>query len=148
MPFVTLPIGRDGPMIDLAVALSTPRIEALKKAGRPFSPPVTIRGLIDTGASLSAIDPFVIQKLSLTPTGSTLIHSASSGATPHPCNLYDICLAFLRPQVTIISVTMPVFECDLASQGFHALVGRDVLERCLLVCNGPEATFTLAFLIP
>jgi hypothetical protein len=145
MPFVTLPVSRDGAMIDLSVALSTPRIEAMKKAGRPFPSPMTIRGLIDTGASLSAVDPRVIQGLGLAPTGSTLIHSASSGATPHPCNLYDVCLAFLKPQITYISVAMPVFECDLASLGFDALIG---LERCLFVYNGPEATFTLAFLIP
>jgi hypothetical protein len=62
--------------------------------------------------------------------------------------MYDVLFAipvgsngtpFLRP-------TLAVMECDLLqSQGFHALIGRDVLSECLLTFNGAAGYFTLAY---
>jgi hypothetical protein len=33
----------------------------------------------------------------------------------------------------------------LQAPGFHALVGRDILDRCLFVYNGSMRLFTLAY---
>ncbi len=41
--------------------------------------------------------------------------------------------------------TVGALESDFASEGFMALVGWDVLRHCLLICDGPAATFTLYF---
>ncbi len=46
--------------------------------------PVAVKGLVDTGASCTVIDPTVVQRLGLTPTGSTMILTPSTGSTPHP----------------------------------------------------------------
>ncbi len=41
--------------------------------------------------------------------------------------------------------TVAVIESELEVQGFQVLVGRDVLENCLLVYDGQTGIFTLAF---
>lgn len=41
---------------------------------------------------------------------------------------------------------LEVVALDLVAwQGVHAILGRDVLEQCLLVYHGPEEQFTLAY---
>jgi hypothetical protein len=36
-------------------------------------------------------------------------------------------------------------ECELATQGFLVLIGRDVFERCVLTFDGPRGRFVLDF---
>jgi hypothetical protein len=69
MPTLVGSIGPWGPIIDVKVMQSNQRVAALKKAGRPFSSPYIVRGLIDTGASISALDVDVIRALGLDPRG-------------------------------------------------------------------------------
>ena len=46
----------------------------------------------------------------------------------------------------LVFATIPVVCCELlTSQGFHALIGRDILDRCLFVYNGSVKLFTLAY---
>jgi hypothetical protein len=65
MPSLSLPIGADGAVIDVFVALSTPRVNALKMAGMAFPPPEKARAQIDTGTNISSISPRIAQKLAL-----------------------------------------------------------------------------------
>lgn len=46
---------------------------------------------------------------------------------------------------TPLMVTLPVIECDFSTQGFQALIGRDVLHHCVFVFEGPTDTFRLEF---
>ena len=39
----------------------------------------------------------------------------------------------------------PLIQAHLSNQGIDMLIGRDVLDDCLMVYNGPDGTFTLAF---
>ena len=69
MPSITVPLSARGPIIDLAVAISAPRRAAMAEAGLAIPTPVAVKGLVDTGASCTVIDPAVVQELGLTPTG-------------------------------------------------------------------------------
>ena len=44
-----------------------------------------------------------------------------------------------------LAVVCQVIECELASQGFFALIGRDVLSKCILTYDGPADRFILDF---
>lgn len=114
------------------------RIAALKKLGRKHSSPVSIRGLIDTGASCSAIDPRIVQALDLDRRGQVPIHTPSSGPDLDYRGQYDVCFVLGEMTESPLESTLPVIECDLASQNFLALVGRDVLSRCQLCFDGPS----------
>lgn len=149
MPTLIDHIRPGGPLVPLAVLLSTPRVNALKRAGLwTPTPPFHCTGLIDTGASSTVMDPEIVKRLGLVATGTTPIITPSTGSTPVQCNQYDICLAFTNPKVHIQSLTMPAIEAELAFQGFHVLIGRDVLEKCILTYNGPQGIFSLEFDIP
>lgn len=146
MPHFTLQVSPAGPIIDAFVGISVPRSQALVAAGQTPPAPVPIRGLLDTGASNTCVDPSVLQQLGLSPTGSCLVNTPTTGAAPMSAELYDV--AFLIPVnggVPLFSQTMPVMASELlAAQGFHALIGRDILSQCVFVYNG-SGFFTLSY---
>ncbi|MBU4270649.1 MAG: hypothetical protein KKA28_02115 [Planctomycetes bacterium] len=48
-------------------------------------------------------------------------------------------------QVHLSSGIIPVVESDLISQGFEALIGRDVLDQGILIYDGCRRQTALAF---
>ena len=65
-----------------------------------------------------------------------------------PSDQYDIGLYIyaLTTEQPYNVRNLPVVEAPLLQQqGFHALIGRDVLSKCVLVYNGAISTYTLAF---
>ena len=145
MPYLTQPFGLAGALIDRTVGPSLPRQHALKKAGQSVPAAVRVRGLIDTGASLTAIDPVVLQALNLTPTGAIGILTPTTGATPHQLNQYDVQIVILHPTLTHSFHVLPVIKAVLGFQGFDVLIGRDMLAECLFLYDGRSGSFTLAF---
>lgn len=93
MPHFTLQNSPQGPVLNALVGVSIARQNALTSSGQPIPAPQIIRALVDTGASITSIDPSVLTALNLTPTGSTLIHTPSTGNQPAPADLFDIGLA-------------------------------------------------------
>ena len=137
-----------GPLITAVLNVSEPRAKALTAAGQAVAQQVPIRGLIDTGASGTCIDPALLTALGLSPSGNTLCHTPSTGATPHSADLYDVSLRVYSDlnQPSLYFATLPVMASELfAAQGIHALIGRDVLSSCMLMYNGTLRLFTLAF---
>ncbi len=145
----TLQIDSAGPVLQALVAVSNPRRTALGKAGQPVPNPVPIRALVDTGASCTCVDPTVLKDgLKLTPTGSVSVNTPTTGATPHDAEQYDIALYIpaVAGQPVLVFETIPVVSSVLlSSQGFHALIGRDILQQCLFIYNGATGTFTLGY---
>ncbi|HZF12839.1 MAG TPA: hypothetical protein VFE33_28965 [Thermoanaerobaculia bacterium] len=112
--------------------------------------PVPISALIDTGASCTCVDPSVLLGLKLTPTGSVSVNTPSTGATPHEAEQFDVALVIPAPSgQPLVFQTIPVVSAELLiAQGFHALIGRDILDRCFFAYNGNNGAggiFTLAF---
>ncbi len=134
-----------GPRIEFKAMPSRQRVEALKRAGIPFSSPIVGMGLLDTGASCSALDRQLIATLGLQTRGIVSIHTPSTGAGFQTCNQFDACLVLGVMLPTPLMVTLPVIECDFSTQGFQALIGRDVLHHCVFVFEGPADTFRLEF---
>jgi hypothetical protein len=131
--------------IDVKVMPTSQRVAALKQAGLPFPQPMVIVGLLDTGAGCSCLDRGVVQGLGLDPRGVTRIHTPSTGTNYEERNQYDACLVIGEGYPKPLVLTLPVLGCDFASQGFFALIGRDVLDQCFLMYDGPARTFTLFF---
>ncbi len=139
MPILTLPIALDGPTVDVFVGVSQPRRQALLAASLPVPAPFVARLLIDTGASCTAVDPTVFGALQIPQSGSCLLTTPSTGAIPHQCGLFDVSLAIHIPSQNVfhmLSPTLSVIESDLASQGILGLLGRDILNKCVLTYNG------------
>jgi hypothetical protein len=146
MPHLSLPISTGGPILEFYVGVSLPRSNALKAAGMDVPQPVLVRGLIDTGASCTSVDPTVLKSLKLSPTGTIHVHTPSTvSGKPHLASQYDISVLLHHPKLTWHYHAIAVIESDLAHQGIQALIGRDILLNCLFAYDGQAQTFCLAF---
>ena len=149
MAHFTLQIENAGPLLNVQIGVSGPRMAALEQANRPIPPVFSARGLVDTGASCTAIDPSVVTDLELSPTGdmAAITPGTTPGTKPVDVSQYDVGVLIyginnLNPLVIPV---LPVIEVELANQGFQALIGRDILARCVLIYNGSLGQYTLSF---
>lgn len=118
----------------------------MREAGIPI-PPVKIGTfLLDTGASCTCVDESLMEGLGITPTGVINIQTPSTNGGNHSCNTYDV--MFFIPdsdnQGYMINA-LPVVETHLKSQGIDGLIGRDVLEKCVLIYNGTANFLTISY---
>ena len=70
MPRLEVPIGRDGPIIDVRIWIGTEDAKTLTAGGLEIPPPFSVPGLVDTGAQLTA-------------TAKTSIRTGLPGGSPH-----------------------------------------------------------------
>ena len=146
MPCVNFQIHLPGPIIDIQISVSSPRRDALEAAGLAIPEAVLCRLLIDTGASCTCIDPWVIKALGITPSGSTTIHTPSTNAdSNHQYNQYDVCLCIPHQAISRYFYAIPILESNFSHQGIDGLLGRDVLSSCLFIYNGEMGLYTLSF---
>jgi hypothetical protein len=146
VPHLTLPITPDGPLLDFLCGVSKPRADALQKARIPIPPPVSVKGLIDTGASITSIDPAVLKSIGVVSTGTVPVHTPSTKSScPHIANQFDVSIVLAHPLMTRTWRAVPVIESELAHAGIQALIGRDILEYCLMTYDGQAGTFAIGF---
>jgi Aspartyl protease len=147
MPHFTRQFTNGSPIVLAVLSATQARADALVAAQLPVPVPQRMNALIDTGASCTCVDPAVIGALALTPTGSTQMLTPSTGSQGHTTDQYDanlkIYCSMQQPPLEIPII--PVVASELRVQGIDALIGRDVLQYCLLEYNGATGIYTLAF---
>ena len=77
-----------------------------------------------------------------------MCHTPSTAGAPVEFNQYDVMLVIPGPSADSpawIIPALPAFESHLTSQGIHGIIGRDLLDRAILVYNGPINLFSLAY---
>jgi predicted aspartyl protease len=127
-----------GPVIQVTITIEQNMGKALAQQGKAIG---TRQGfaLIDTGASQTAVDEQVAKDLGLPIVDVGKMTSASH--EKHPCNLYPVQVS-IPPNLTFQSPR--AMGALLAPQGLVAIIGRDVLQHCLLVYNGGTGQITLS----
>jgi hypothetical protein len=83
----------------------------------------------------------------LVQTGTTQMLTPSTGAAAHTVRQFDVSL-MIPGVIGAIPHSVPIVavaETALRVQGIDALIGRDILNACLLHYNGATGFFTLAF---
>ena len=126
-----------GPLVEMRIWVGAPVEEALKKADRKIPEPVATRGMIDTGATGSVIQPAIARQLGLHPVGVVSISTPSSENVP--------CLQYLVLFPNNVIVEALAIEAPLRGQHIQCLVGRDVLAHGVFVYTGYINQFTLSF---
>lgn len=137
-----------GPVLPVQVEVPTALANQLRQTGQMVPAPAPGLALIDTGASVSAVDVAVIQQLGVQPVGIATVGTAG-GQQQQPT---------FPARLTFPGLNLPPIDfnqllgSNLAGQmvagigqPLIALLGRDLLQRFILVYNGPAAMFTLAF---
>ncbi len=128
-----------GPLVDIRVWVGTPVEEVLKRAGSKLPEPAAAKGMIDTGATGSVIQPSIAQQLGLQPVG--VVHISTPSSEDVPCLQYVVRLIF--PNNVIVEAL--AIEAPLRGQHIQCLIGRDVLAHGLFVYTGYINQFTLSF---
>ena len=103
---------------------------------------------MDTGATITAIDRRVFAALGLASFDRTQVSTPTGVQT---LETYDV--RAIIPQVNLELDLAGVAAVDLSGsrvildgieQDIIALIGRDILERCVFVYDGPAASFSLS----
>lgn len=147
MPHFLLNTSPQGLVVSAAVMVSSARSQALTEVGQSLPPAQRILALLDTGASISAVDPVVLNALGLTPSGHAEIHTPSTQGTAIDTDTYDVSIGIFAGRIgdsPFISDTIQVTSSILGN-GVQALIGTDILRSCILTYNGADDCFTLAW---
>jgi len=135
---------RAGPVLPLEIAIPSALSRFLSTQNQQIPAPRSGFALIDTGATRSCVDSQVISSLGVNCIGVTTLGTAKGRSQHH---LYPAKFRFpvIRFEVEFGSVV----GVDLSGQGagnmqIIALIGRDVLSRCILIYHGTKGSFSLA----
>lgn len=146
MALIRVPIGADGPVIDLGIWLARALAHALVAQGHAVPTPKTIRALIDTGADRTAIHPNALASIASPPSGTTLVRRPGSTIAARRVNLHDVRLAFGGAVVSSPRGGWIEIESAAvvpADPGVLALIGRDMLAHCQFVYDGLKGELLL-----
>ena len=135
-----------GPIIQVQIEIPPALAEILQKSSTPIPNPVEGFALIDTGASITAIDNVIFTQLSINPNGITRVGTAGG---PQQQATYPARLTFPGTSIPGVNLTKAL-GCNLAGQlvlgdrRMIALIGRDILEAFILIYNGSAGMFSLS----
>ena len=130
----------NGPRTSISIGHSDLEYEESRSLGLELPPPLTVSGLIDTGASITVINPRVADSRRLRQTGFALVSAAGSQAQ------YPEYVASLKfPGTSLRGFELVrVVGCQLPRQPIACLIGRDILRKWLLTYDGQSATVTIS----
>lgn len=145
MPILNFELDPSGqPIIELMVSISS--TESVTPPVGAILLPLVVNALVDTGASRSQVDLQKLSELNLVPTGEGDVYTASTGDSPESLDLFLVNLSFAGDQPGLLARNLSVFGSDrLTGLKVDMLLGKDVLDRCLLVYDGAGRRFTLAY---
>jgi hypothetical protein len=144
MPQLTFPIVPDGLLVDVLVNRDVSELLPLRASGQAC-PPLTGKGVIDTGSNISGLSPTFLQQL-----GGQSVATTSTvgigGSYPvqlyrvslHICDLQNLGLPWFSHLSLVVMDLPPWVACEV-------LIGRDILLTCKTTVDGPAGTFSLDF---
>jgi len=126
-----------GPTLNVEILVPTALEQYLKSVGQAVPLPVRGVALVDTGATISAVDDSVVKALNLSPIGLT-----KTGTAVGPAQQYLYPARFALLDLGSGYEFSRVLGANLSGTGYIALIGRDVLTQILMVYNGPLGIVT------
>jgi Aspartyl protease len=130
------------------VGVSAPRVTSLVQANQPVPPGIVAKLVVDTGASLSAVDISILKQLGLTPKGKTPIHTPSTQGQAHLADAYDISILIFGDNALVpcyLLNALPVIDGNFKTQGFDGLLGRDILKTARMTYSGHDNWYGISF---
>lgn len=147
MAIITSPITDEGAVLTVLVGVSANRQRMLEKMSFPVPVPVQVKALLDTGSSDSAFQASVFKALQLTPIGKMYISTPSTDPSAlHDADTFDVSVTFRSGNQTILIESIQPFVTngfDPTVETAQALIGRDILNRCVFNYNGQTRQFAL-----
>ena len=129
-----------GPIVQVTVSVGQQIATQVLQGGGTLPAPVSGLALIDTGANVTCVDQDAANQLQLPAIDVVQIASASHAAAEQ--NVYPIQIEVMGLPITVNAPR--AVGAPLAAQGILVLMGRDVLQHCVLVYNGPAGSISLS----
>lgn len=136
-----------GPFLPVQVEVPLALATRLQQAGQAPPTPAPGFALLDTGASVSAVDAAVMQQLNVQPVGIVTVGTAGG---PQQQPLFPARFSFPGTNIPGINFNR-LLGANLQSQQVPgqgpiiALLGRDLMAHFVLIYNGPGGYFSIAF---
>lgn len=134
-----------GPVIDIFVGVGAKMLDRYAECGLIPPPMIPIRGLVDTGATLSGISRPILTQLGLSPDGIINVHSSDSGIIAVPKDSFEVCAYIWNPVSQYRVGSLTVTDYVPTSYEIDALIGWDILRHCDFTYNRDSGAFTLQF---
>ena len=128
-----------GPRVPVTLSPFGDQIKLLAEKGEFPITPVTGLALIDTGASVTCIDQSAAANA-----GLALVNSGRISSVTHAAETVPLFAGRLDIHGFSSVETFGAYGVNLESQELIALIGRDLLARCVLIYNGLEGSFSLS----
>lgn len=134
---------QEGPRIPIEICLPEALIKSFTDNNIIIPAAIPGFALVDTGASITAVDVSMITQLGIAPMGFTDVHTPGSDQTVRQA-VYPVGISFVGSGIPPLQFNM-VLGSPLLNQGIIALLGRDILAASILVYNGRLGHFSLSF---
>jgi hypothetical protein len=140
MPRVQNRIDFDGAIVTIRIELGVVDEASFRASGRTVPPSLATTALIDPGASITAIHPFILDYLGAIQSGERW-----SSVPGHP----ETRLASYDVRLTM-EIDHPAFEVRVvgiipATHTVAVLIGRDILKKGTLLFDGENERFSFWF---
>jgi predicted aspartyl protease len=121
-----------GPRLPVEVGVTDLLAASLSQSGTPVPPPHSGYALVDTGASVTAVDEEVLQGLEISPISTIQLSTPGGTQTRY---LYPAKLVFPGTPLPPLEFAALV-GVSVKDQGYLALIGRDILQNMVMVYDG------------
>ena len=131
MPRLDVPIGPAGPIIEVRLRVGPEQADT-RTAGRPVPPPISVLGLVDTGAEVSAIQRSLAEWMGVPVSHFLETRSSVLGDDSRIAAVYRIQMTFgpLEARDPPKWRTIDAVGVNVVSPGATVLIGRDLLSTC------------------
>jgi hypothetical protein len=147
MPRLDVPIGANGPIIEVRLWVGPENAAKLAAAGPPVPRPISIPGLVDTGAQVTAIQRSLVDWMgvsvwSLMETRSSVLRDEVRIAP-----VYRIQMTFgpLEAPDPPKWRTIGAVGVSVVSPGASVLIGRDLLATCRFTYDGRKRRLMVSY---
>lgn len=132
-PFTPTSLLQQGPHIEIVISATRLEVEEGRAIGLEYRE-IPVRALIDTGASLTIINPEIAATCKLRQTGRQKINAVGGEAGEHP--EYAAAISFPQSELPGLDTTR-VVACPIIRQPFFScLIGRDIMRKWLFKYDG------------
>jgi len=147
MPRLEVPIRYDGPLVEVRLWIG-PEFERTVVSRRlPVPTPLSVLGLIDTGAERTAIPVTVAQGMGLPIHNWQRLKSSVLGDEERDAPVYRVRMTFGSIESTDQPKwrTIDAVGVNVVSPGATALVGRDLLATCRFTYDGRKRRLMMSY---